>query len=187
MAHANRPSPERAFYAAPARWLHWSVALLVLLVIPAGLVMVRLPSGAAQNQLFDFHRSVGIAILALAIVRVGVRVLYRPPGRPANMPTWMWAAAEAVHYALYALIFVMPILGWLASSSFGAPVYFFGLFELPALVGKDEALSKLTGTAHVWLGFLMAGLVLLHMGAGLYHGIIRRDGVLSRMLPILSR
>lgn len=174
-------------YAPAARWLHWIVAVLVLAVIPAGLVMTRLPSGAAQNQLFDLHRSIGVLILALAIVRVLVRVLNRPPGRPAGMPLWMWGAAEAVHYALYALILVMPVLGWLTSSAFGAPVYFFGLFELPALSAKNEALSDLTGHWHVLLGYLMTVLVLLHIGAGLFHGIVKRDGVLSRMLPFLSR
>lgn len=149
--------------------------------------MVRLPSGTAQNQLFDLHRSIGILILALAILRVLVRVLIPPPGRPEGMPAPMWAAAEAVHYTLYALILVMPILGWLASSAFGAPVFFFGVLELPALVAKDEALSKVFGALHSWLGYLMAVLVILHIGAALFHGIVKRDGVLSRMLPSLSR
>ena len=179
--------PALGVYAPPARWIHWIVAVLVLVVIPAGLVMVRLPSGAAQNQLFDLHRSIGILILALAIARVLVRVLTRPPGRPESMPAGMWAMADGVHSALYALIFVMPLLGWLASSAYGAPVYFFGLVELPALVGKNEALSETFGDVHGWLGYLMTVLVLMHIGAALFHGIIKRDGVLSRMLPGLSR
>lgn len=174
-------------YALPARTLHWAVALLVLAVIPAGFIMMNLPSGPAQNQVFDLHRSIGILIFALAVIRVGVRLAYQPPGRPPHMPRLQWAAAEAVHYALYALILVMPILGWLASNTFGSTVRVFGLFDLPNLMAKDEALSEKIGGLHAWLGLLMTALLAGHIGAALWHGIVRRDGVVSRMLPFLSR
>lgn len=174
-------------YVVPARALHWAIALLVLMVIPLGITMLRVPEGTTQNQLFDLHRSVGMTIFALAAFRVLVRVFNPPPPRTDAVPLWMWRAADAVHYALYALILAMPILGWVASNAFGAPVYYFGLFELPRIVGKDEPLSELIGKIHQVLGFVMAGLVVIHVGAGLWHGLVRRDGVLSRMLPSLDR
>ncbi|MFS8036376.1 cytochrome b [Xanthobacter sp. AM11] len=163
------------------------MALLVICVIPAGFIMMNLPSGPAQDRFFDLHRSIGFLILCLAVVRVAVRILVPPPGRPDGLPLIQWRVAEAVHYALYVLILVMPVLGWLTSSAYGATVNVFGLFSLPNLVGKDEALSDLLGDWHQRLGILMTALLLLHMGAGLWHGIVQRDGVLSRMLPGLSR
>lgn len=174
-------------YAPPARWIHWIMAVLVILVIPAGFAMMNMDSGPTQDRLFDLHRSIGFTILCLAVIRVAVRILNPPPGRPAGMPKIMWVAAEAVHYALYTLILVMPVLGWLASNAFGSAVGIFGLFTLPNLIGKDDALADLFGNWHQRLGYLMTALVLMHAGAGLWHGVVRRDGVLSRMLPSLSR
>lgn len=174
-------------YARPARWIHWLTALAVLFVIPAGIAMMNLPSGPAQDRLFDLHRSVGILILTLSVLRVAVRVALGTPPRPEGIPDWQWRAANSVHHLLYALIFIMPLLGWAASSAFGAQVSVFGLFTLPNLVPKNEAMSDLYGNIHAYLGFFMTILVLAHIAGGLYHGIIRRDGVLSRMLPGLSR
>ncbi|GGF46612.1 hypothetical protein GCM10007301_02650 [Azorhizobium oxalatiphilum] len=159
----------------------------MLLVIPAGIAMMNLPSGRAQDQLFDLHRSLGILILTLAVLRVVARILFRVPPAPAGVPRWQWLAANVVHYLLYALIFVMPLLGWACSSAFGAKVRVFGLFTLPDLVAKNEAMSDFYGQIHAVLGFVMAGLVVLHILAGLYHGFVRRDGVLSRMLPSSGR
>lgn len=176
-----------AAYAPPARRIHWIMAALVIAVIPAGFAMMNVPSGPTQDRLFDLHRSIGFTILCLAVVRVVIRILHPPPGRPASMPVVLWVAAEAVHYALYVLLLVMPVLGWLASNAFGASVSVFGLFTLPNLVAKDDALADLFGSWHQRLGYLITALVLLHIGAGLWHGIIKRDGVLSRMLPHLSR
>jgi cytochrome b561 len=87
-----------------------------------------------------------------------------------------------VHVTLYVLLIAMPLLGWAGTSAFPAPVPFFGLFEMPALVGEDRELSKLLLWIHGYLGFFLAGVAVLHIGAGLYHGIVRRDGVLSRMI-----
>ncbi len=174
-------------YALPARWLHWLTAAAVLFVIPAGIAMMNLPDGPAQDRAFDLHRSVGILILVLAVLRVAVRIARGAPPPAPGIPRWQQVAANAVHHLLYVLIFVMPLLGWATSSTYGAKVSVFGLFTLPDLLAKNEPLSELLGTIHQWLGFTMAGLVGVHILAGLYHGIIRRDGVLSRMIPALSR
>ncbi|MGU3492466.1 cytochrome b [Xanthobacteraceae bacterium A53D] len=170
-------------YSRPARWIHWLTAVAVLIVIPAGIAMMNLPSGPAQDRMFDLHRSLGILILTLAVLRVAVRVAFGAPPRPPGIPDWQWRGASIVHHLLYVLIFVMPLLGWACSSAFGAKVSVFGLFTLPDLVPKNQDMSNLYGGIHAWLGFGMAALVVLHIGAGLYHGFVRRDGVLSRMLP----
>lgn len=163
------------------------MAALVLAAIPAGFVMMSLPSGSAQDTLFDVHRSLGFTIFCLAVVRVAVRTLNPPPPPPASLPALQWRVAETVHYALYGLLLVMPILGWLASSAFGSTVRVYGLFDLPNLVSKDDALADLLGNAHAYLGFVISGLLVVHIGVGLWHGLVRRDGILSRMLPSLSR
>ena len=81
------------------------------------------------------------------------------------------------------MLLAMPIVGYLANSTFGAPTPFFGLFNIPPIVGKNEALSTLLFTVHRWAGWLLIALVLMHIGAALYHHFIRRDDVLKRMLP----
>lgn len=174
-------------YSRPARWIHWITAALVLLVIPFGLIMMRLPSGPAQDQLFELHRSIGFTILCLAVLRVAVRIINGAPPSAAVLPAWQRLVSQAVHYLLYVLIFVMPLLGWATSSAFGASVSVFGLFTLPDLVSKNEALSDALGAAHTYLGYAMTALVLIHIGAAVFHGVIQRDGVLSRMIPALSR
>lgn len=174
-------------YSAPARWIHWLTALAILTVIPAGLVMMRLPSGPAQDQLFDLHKSVGFTVLCLAILRVIVRLSYGAPLPAPGLPRWQLVTSNAVHHALYLLIFVMPILGWAGSNAYGAPVSVFGLFTLPDLVAKNDALSDRLNDAHQALGYVTAGLVSLHILGGLWHGLVRQDGVLSRMIPALSR
>lgn len=186
----NPATPDQsppAAYAPPARTLHWIMALLVLAVIPAGFIMMNLPSGPAQDWVFDLHRSIGFTILCLAVLRVVVRILYPPPPRPANLPFALWLVAEVVHYALYVLLLVLPPLGWLASNAFGSPVSVFGLFTLPNLVDKNDGLADLFGDWHQRLGYVITALLLLHIAAALWHGIVKRDGVLSRMLPQLSR
>ena len=181
------PNNEMVYYSAPARWIHWITALCVLLVIPFGFVMMRLPSGPGQDQLFDLHRSIGFTILCLAVVRVTVRLLIPPPPPPASLPVLQWRVAETVHYALYALLLGMPVLGWLASNAFGSTVSVFGLFNLPDIIRKDDALADLFGTWHARLGYTISGLLVVHIGVGLWHGFIKRDGILSRMLPSISR
>lgn len=174
-------------YSLPARWLHWLTAIAVLLVIPFGFIMMRLPSGPAQDQLFDLHRSIGFLILCLAVLRVFVRIVKGAPPTPPGLPAWQRVVSHAVHYLLYVLIFAMPLLGWATSSAFGARVSVFGLFTLPDLVAENRPLSDTLGEIHAYLGWTMAVLVAIHIGAALMHGVIQRDGVLSRMIPALSR
>lgn len=180
-----RLSAQTPVYSFPARLLHWLSALCILMVIPFGFIMMRVPAGEVQNQLFDLHRSIGFLILCLSVIRVFVRVVKGAPP-PASLPRWQVRLSSGVHHLLYVLIFAMPLLGWGASSAFGAKVSVFGLFTLPDLVPKDETLSNLFGTTHAVLGFVMTGLVLLHIGGAVMHGL-KRDGVLSRMLPPVLR
>ncbi len=163
-------------YARPARWIHWLTALAGLFVIPAGFIMMNMPSGPGQDRLFDLHRSVGTLILALAVCGGGGADRLRRAA-PSAGPSGLAMADRQFHSpsALCADL-VMPLLGWGASSAFGASVSVFGLFTLPNLVPKNEAMSEVYGGAHETLAFLMCALLAAHIGAALYHGFVKRDG-----------
>lgn len=169
-------------YSLVARSIHWLTALMVLTMVPAGLVMIRIEGGALQNQLFDFHRSVGIVLMILTVFRLAYRLTHRPAPLPDSMPGWQKLAASATHIFLYGFLLVNPFLGWVATSAYGARISVFGLFTMPEIVAKDRVLSEQLFQVHLVLGLLFTAAVLMHIGAALYHGIIRRDGVLSRMV-----
>ncbi len=168
-------------YSLIARSIHWLTALLVLCMVPAGLVMIRIDSGSLQNQLFDFHRSVGVTLMVLTVLRLLYRLTHKPAPLPEDMPVWQVWAARATHVFLYGFLLVNPFVGWVATSAYGAAISVFGLFTMPAIVAKDRALADQLFSVHMALGLLFTAAVLLHIGAALYHGIIRKDGVLSRM------
>jgi cytochrome b561 len=153
------------------------------MVVPVGITMVNLKEGALQDTLYNLHRSTGALILALAIIRIAVRLTRGAPPPYPGLPNWQRMAALASHRSLYVLIVIVPLFGWLATSAYGAPIIVYGLFELPPLLAKNEKLSGVLFIVHKTLAFTMAAIVVVHISAALYHRYIRRDGVLDRMLP----
>jgi cytochrome b561 len=170
----NRAAPG---YTATARVLHWITAVLVLFQIPAGLLIVSFDLGLIYN----LHKSVGVFILAVLAVRLPWRLTHPAPPLPADIPAAQRAAALAMHWLLYALLVIQPLLGWIATSAYPAPVPFFGLFEMPHIWWQDRALSDALFVVHRWLGIVMAVLLVGHIGAALYHHFVRGDVVLLRM------
>lgn len=169
-------------YPAPLRAIHWLTAVVVLIGWPLGYVLDDLPSGAIQNFGYNFHRSLGTLVLALAIVRVIARLAFGAPRPLAGLPQWQVTAAKAVHWALYVLLFAVPIAGWAATSAFGARISVFGLFILPPLIAKDRELAGTLFEIHGFLAFALAAVFVVHVGAALHHRFVKRDGVLARML-----
>jgi cytochrome b561 len=170
-------------YRTPARLMHWLVALIVLCMIPVGITMGRINSGPLQDWLFFLHEAFGFTVFVLVLLRLAYRVTHKPPPLPLSVPRWQRVASEAVHSALYVLLLAQPFIGWFGASAYGAPVSVFGLFNLPALVAKNEPLSDRIFAVHDYVGFTIAGLLVIHIGAALMHGLIRKDGVLQRMWP----
>lgn len=163
--------------------LHWAMAVLILAAIPIGWRMGDLEPGPLQDALYHFHRSIGVTVLALAVIRLALRkTLGAPPPHPDLAP-WQRTLSLAVHHLLYVLFFLVPILGWAGTSAFGAPIVVWGLFELPPILPRSEALSEILLGAHGLFAQTTAGLVLLHVAGALYHALIRHDGVMQRMLP----
>jgi cytochrome b561 len=170
-------------YSGPAKIFHWLSAAAVIAAIILAFAMNSAEPGPKQNQLYDLHRSFGALILALTGLRLLWR-LYSPPPPPVpGMPAWQEKAAAFVHRLLYVLLFAMPLLGWAGTSAFPARIMVFGLFELPPLVGPDRELSELLLGIHWRLGLLLCLIIAGHIGAALYHHVIRKDATLRRMLP----
>jgi cytochrome b561 len=178
----SRPRPTR--YSATAKWLHWSIAASVIALIPIGLVMKRvLPEGTLRDRLYDFHEALGALVLLVMVVRLARRLVFGAPAPDETLSLFERRASLAAQYALYVLLFIVPVLGWLATNAYGDPVSVFGLIPFPRLLGHDEPLSVTIFLWHLAGGLLIAAIVVLHAAAALYHAMVKRDGVLARMMP----
>jgi len=163
------------------RVLHWVMAVCILAMLFIGVAMVSTIS-PAYLVLVDIHKPLGLVILLLALVRLAVRFRYGAPPLPAGMPEPMKLAARLSHLAFYALMIVMPLLGWAMLSAADYPLVVAG-FHIPAIAPANIALHDLLWTAHRYLAFCFFALILLHLGAALLHALVRRDGVFEAMAP----
>lgn len=171
-------------YRSPARLLHWIMAALVLLTIPAGFIMVQQGlDRSLQNALFLFHKNIGILLLLLVIARSLYRWFRPPPPLPASVPPWQHRIADATHVAMYVLLFAMPIAGYVRVKAGGFPIESLDALGVPALVPRSEALAEAAKAAHYYGAWAIGAIIALHIGAALHHAILRRDGVFSRMWP----
>lgn len=176
--------PEEALqgYTLTARILHWVTAALVLTMIPIGIAMANADFGPWQDTLYHLHRSFGAVLLPLMVVRLFWRLMHPAPPLPAEIPAIQRMAAHATHWALYVLLILQAIVGWIATSAYRAPILVFWLFELPPIWREDKAFSDIMFIVHQSLGFAIVILLCGHIGAALYHHFIRKDGVLMRMV-----
>jgi cytochrome b561 len=172
----------RQQYSPLAKALHWAVAVIVIGLIPVGLIMADLKPGPLQDRLFVLHESFGVTLLALMVLRAVTRWRGRPAPYPGLEP-WERRLSTGVHHALFALLLITPVLGWLALSAYGLGPSFFGLAELPHLLPKDEPLSKILFPIHETCALLIAGLATLHVAGALRHALVKRDDLIWRMLP----
>ena len=169
-------------YTTTARILHWVVAALVLLMIPVGIVIANEWGGPAQTFLYNLHKSIGVTLIPLVIVRLIYRLLNPPPPLPDDIPAIQKVAAYTTHWALYALLLVQPMVGYVMTSAYPAPVPFFGLFNLPPIWPEDRALSDRLSVVHLYLGLSIAVFAAMHIAAALFHHFVRKDRVLMRMV-----
>lgn len=182
MAGLPADGPEAPGYTLTARALHWAAAALVLTMVPVGVVIANEWGGTLQDPLYSLHKSIGALLIPLMVARLAYRLTHRPPSLPDDIPSIQQLAAQVMHWALYALLIVQPLLGWAGTSAYPAPVPVFGLFELPALIAPNRALSGQLLSLHGLVGFAIAALAAAHIGAALFHHFVRRDRVLLRMI-----
>ena len=173
----------RTRFTALQRLLHWLMAVCILAMLFIGVGMV---STVMQKYLtlVSIHKPLGIAILVLALIRLVVRLIYGAPPLPADLPEPMKLAAHLSHYAFYALMIAMPLIGWGMLSAASYPVVLFGGVHLPAILPLSDSLHTLLWNAHFYLAFAFFALILLHLAAALFHALIRRDGVFEAMAPV---
>jgi cytochrome b561 len=170
-------------YPATSKLLHWLIAACVLTTAPVAIAMTRIDKGPTQDALYNFHKSLGALILILMILRLINRLAAGALTAAPEIEPWQKSVSAIVHTTLYVLLFAMPIVGYIANSAFGAPTPFFGLFNLPQLIDKNETLATNLFMLHRWVGYLLILIVLTHVSAALYHHFVRGDSVLKRMLP----
>jgi cytochrome b561 len=169
-------------WSAGLRFLHWGMLLIYVGIITVGFYMTGLPLGPAKLKIYALHKSIGLSLLALAAVRLAWRAAQRRPP-PAAMPAWQAAIATTTKGLLYALMFVMPLSGWLYNSAAGFPLQWFRLVNLPALTAADPALNALAKSVHETGVIVLIVLVAAHAAAALKHHFIDRDSTLVAMLP----
>jgi len=171
-------------YGALAQLLHWTIVALIIVQFVLAAIADDLPAGLEKLAVLARHKSVGITILGLAILRLIWRLFNPPPALPSPMAAWQRISARATHIALYALLFCQPLTGWLMSSAKNYPVSWFGLVALPDLIEPAENRFDLLHEAHEVGATLIIVLAVLHAPAALTHHFVDRDDVLRRMLPL---
>lgn len=177
-------------YGGVAMALHWLTAAAILLMLASGIAMTRMEPGMTAFNLYQWHKALGITVLALTLIRIVWRFGHRPPPLPAAMPHWEKTGARLAHLGFYLLLLGLPLSGWLlvSVSPLNLPTSWFGLFLIPHLPAPAEMamrqmLNDWTSQAHVLAGWTLLTLLVLHVGAALRHSLILRDHVVRSMLP----
>ncbi|MDX1512150.1 MAG: cytochrome b [Gammaproteobacteria bacterium] len=169
-------------YGIVTRLLHWLVALLIIGLIGLGWWMVDLSYyDKWYNRSLDLHKALGMLVLLLAMIKIGWVAFDGKPGFPESMKRWERIAATAAHHTFYLLMILIPVTGYVISTSAGDGISVFGWFEIPAIMPAGDKLRDLAIELHYWLAYGAAVLVLMHAAAALKHQFIDRDGTLRRM------
>ena len=183
---APAPAPAARRDTIVAIVLHWTLAFIILAQIAGGVLMTEMSYSQLKVDLYQWHKSFGLTVLALALVRLVWRLAHRPPPLPAATPLWQARASHAAHIALYALMVGVPLAGWayVSVTPLGVPTRLFGLVAVPDLpLPRTEWAAELWKLAHKALAIAFLGLIVLHAAAALHHHFRLRDPVLWRMAP----
>jgi cytochrome b561 len=170
-------------YTSNAKWFHWLIVDLVGLELLTAALMPDIQKGTTPNMLINLHMSFGVVIIIAMILRFMWRLTHRVPPLASDTSKLQATAANAMHVALYILLLLIPIAGWMWASSLGWHVTLFGLIGLPTIASASESTARLAGIAHALLAGAISVLILLHTLAALYHWYIKKDDVIERILP----
>ncbi|WP_237479511.1 cytochrome b [Lichenibacterium dinghuense] len=180
----DRPAAAPTHYDRTQRAFHWSMAAVIVAAMLIGLYCAYQPPGQATRRfLLEWHKSLGMTALVLVVLRIGYRLAVAAPPYAERMGRLNHAAAAAGHLGLYALMLFLPLTGYWNSAAGGYSLPFFWLFQWPRLIPLDKASSRVGEELHYWGAWAIYAVVGLHVAAVLWHQMIKRDSVLSRMLP----
>ena len=161
---------------------HWVIAALIFTQYILGWLAASWRLSPTKINLFVWHKSIGILILVLVVLRLLNRLTKPTPALPSDMPAWERTAARASHILLYVLMIAMPLTGWIINSAAGVPFRVFWQVPLPALLAPDKETADLAALVHFSLGIVFVALLVLHIGAALRHHFVKHNDVLIRML-----
>lgn len=170
-------------WGAVSQSLHWLVVLLITAIAVIGLLMTDMSNGPSKIKIYALHKSLGLTLLTLVVLRLLWRLYAGAPRPVEGTPRWQERIASLTHWALYALMFAMPISGWVFNSAAGYPLQYFGWFNLPRIAPRGEDLARLSHEIHEYGFWLLLALVLAHAAAAFYHHLFQNDDTLRRMLP----
>jgi len=167
--------------------LHWLTLVLLIGSFTLAVSMVNMPFSPRKLEFYSWHKWVGVTIFLVVLLRLGWRLINPVPQPPQGTPPWQRRLAGWSHAALYAILIVMPVTGWIMSSALNLPVVYLGLVHIPSPFGVDRALGETMKVVHLSLAIALLTLVAVHVLAALYHHFVQRDDVLRRMLPWPAR
>ena len=172
-------------YNTVSKWFHWITVGLLAVALPMGFVIKHIKD-SDKMPFYAIHESAGVTILLVVVARLLWRLQHPPPPLPESIPRAMRTAAAVNHWLLYAALMVQPILGFIATNAWGFPLRgqtaYLGFIDLPKVMEKNVPLAEAVQAAHNVLGISIVVLLVLHIGAAIFHQAIRRDGTLLRMV-----
>ncbi len=172
-----------AVYNPFFRTLHWLMALIIFVALGLGVWATQLPKGDTRSEVLFVHKSLGVTVLLLIVVRILGRLIAGSPPYARPLGALTRIGAHAAHGLLYLLMIALPVSGYVMSSAGGHDVPFFGLFTLPNLVGENKVLAGSAEQAHYVFAWAIGVLLVLHLAAVVWHVWVKRDEVLTRMWP----
>lgn len=173
-------------YGAVAKCFHWGMALIIFGLLVAGIIMTDLPNGPDKFKIYGLHKSFGITVLVLVLLRVFWKMQGKHPKLPDTLSRIEKKLAFLGHAFLYFLMFSLPVTGWIMSSAAGFTVSVFGLFTLPNLVDADKGTKGDFMEIHENMAWLLIGMIIVHVAAALMHHFHHKNTILKRMLPFVK-
>jgi cytochrome b561 len=185
-APAHAQTSAKSIAAKHSKWtiaFHWSSVLAIVLATATILLREEVESSGLRNALLEIHRQAGVFVLLALVLRLAIRFTVGMADHAGDMPAIMRVAALLAHVALYVMLCALPVLGWAVTNAHGVQVKLMGVIQLPMLVAADSDLADTLTDYHSWAAWAMLALVVAHVAAALWHHFVRRDGVLTAMLP----
>lgn len=174
-------------YGNVHQFLHWAIFICFVALMTVGTIMTDMEKSDQKWQLYQLHKSFGLTVFMLILIRIGWRFVNIIPALPTTMPAHEKMLALFIHFALYIVMLMMPISGYIMSIAGGHEIQYFGLFTVPELLGENKSLAHWAEEIHEWTATAIYVLVALHVLGALRHHFLLHDTVLKRMLPNCSK